>query len=74
LRHHRTTWARLCDRLRCWNGLATLSGGDSHATCNDRGGGHAKPSTGDEIATGDYWASAFFSWLGIDGLRRLLAC
>jgi hypothetical protein len=53
--------------------LHTLSGGYSHTTSDDRGGGHAKPCPGDEIATGNYWASAFFSWLGTDGLRRLVA-
>jgi hypothetical protein len=74
LRHHRASGARLCDRLRCWNGLATLTGGDGYTARDDRGGGYAEPGPGDEIASGDDRASPFFSRLGTDGLGRWLAC
>jgi hypothetical protein len=73
LGYNGTTRSRLRDRLRGWNGLRTLAGGDSHTTRDNRGGGDAKPSPGDEIASGNDRASAFFSWLGAVGLGRLVA-
>ena len=73
LGYNRTTRSRLCDRLWGGNGLRTLAGGYSHTTSNNRGGGDAKPSPGDEIASGNDRASAFFSWLGAVGLGRLVA-
>jgi hypothetical protein len=54
--------------------LDTLTGGYGDTTSDDRGGGHAEPGPGDEIASGDDRASPFFSRLGTDGLGRLVAC
>jgi hypothetical protein len=47
-------------------GLHALSSGDRDAACHDCGGGHAKPSTRDEIAAGDDRTSMFFGSIWSD--------
>jgi len=71
LRDDRSAGCSLGNRLWCWNGLYSLSSGNSDATRDYRGGRYAEACARDEIAAGDNRSSALFS-----GIRtnRLGAC
>jgi len=51
----------LCNGLWCWNGLYSLSSGNSDAARDYRGGRHAEACARDEIAARNNRSSAFFS-------------
>jgi hypothetical protein len=73
-RDNRSARSRLRNGLRRWNGLHTLTSCHAHPASHDRRGGDAEPSPSDEVASGDYRPSVFFSGLLIDRVGRLVAC
>jgi hypothetical protein len=68
LRDDRSTWSSLRNWLWRWNGLYSLSSGNSDTARDYRGGRHAEACARDEIAAGDNRSSAFFSGF------RVVAC
>jgi len=71
LRDDRSAGRSLRNRLWCWNGLYSLSSGNSDAARNYRGGCYAEACARDEIAAGDNRSCTLFSGIRTNRIGRL---